>query len=77
MVSVAHSRLKKLYGQEQEQEATGRELDLPPYIPADVIKEGRLDIKALKRVKKYRLVTYPNKYPDFASKRIKVMKISK
>ena len=52
------------------------ELDLEPYILQRVVKEGHLKVKdLLKKTNKYRLVSFPNKYPNISGKKVDLVNL--
>ncbi len=56
------------------------ELDLLPYYPEDLFKQGRLRIKDIEQVvgvKEVRIAHYPHKYPDFRDKKIEIVNLEK
>jgi hypothetical protein len=48
------------------------DLELIPYFPEDLFEEKRVNIKELYNLKKIRIATYPNPYPDMTKKKVVV-----
>jgi hypothetical protein len=51
------------------------ELGLIPYFPEALFKEERLKIKHFEHLKKVRIASYPNPYPDMKGKTVKTVKL--
>ncbi|MBM3234139.1 hypothetical protein FJZ19_03520 [Candidatus Pacearchaeota archaeon] len=50
-------------------------LDLLPYFPKAVFTQNRLKLKNFMEFKKIRVATYPNFYPDFDGKKVKIVNL--
>ena len=53
------------------------ELDLIPYFPEDLFKDGRIKSKHISYLQKVRIARYPNPYPDMSGKTVEVVEVSK